>query len=130
MFSLAIDAKEVDAFSTAVAEDGKTLAHPYYQEIERDIATLLKAGYSQSLQDAYERAVFANPVTRAKEVARLQTAEAAKVKENLRLDGLKARKAASANVRPRDTASAPTEPVGSMEDSIRSTLREIRERPH
>lgn len=113
--------KEVEAF----ASDPK---HPYFDEVADDVIVYLNAG--KSIEDAYEKAVFANPVTRAKEIARLQTEQTAKLRENARLDALKAQKAKGANVRSRDTGKAPTEPLGTMEDTMKSTLAEIRSRTH
>jgi hypothetical protein len=113
---------EVEAF----AADKEN--HPYFDELEGDIIAMLNAGFE--LKDAYDKAVWANPTTRAKEIARVQTEHEKKVRENLRLDGLKGRKAASPNVRGRDTSRAPTDPLGTMEDTMLETLREIKSRVH
>ncbi|MBM3347106.1 MAG: hypothetical protein FJY55_11515, partial [Betaproteobacteria bacterium] len=112
-------AKEVEAFAADPA-------HPYFDEVADDIVAMLKAG--AKLADAYEKAVWANPVTRAKEISRLQTEQEKKIRENIRLDGLKAKTAAGATVRSRDTNAAPTEPLGTMEDTMRSTMAAIRSR--
>jgi hypothetical protein len=101
-------------------------AHPYFDEVADEIATFVRSGLS--LQDAYDRAVWANPSTRAKEQARTLTEHEAKLKENARLTALPKRKATSVNVRSADRSTAPTEPVGSMEDTIKAKLREIRTR--
>ena len=101
-------------------------AHPYFDEVGDEIAIFI--GQGKSLQDAYDMAVWANPVTRAKEQARAQTEHEAKLKENARLQSLSKKKAAGVNVQSRDTGRTPTEPLGSMEDTIKSTLREIRQR--
>ena len=45
------------------ANDGN---HPYFDELADEIAIQIKAG--KGLQDAYDTALFANPVTRAKEM--------------------------------------------------------------
>ena len=112
--------KEVDLF----AADAK--AHPYFDEVATDIAAFVSQG--KSLQDAYDMAVWANPVTRAKEQARLLTEHEAKLKENARLTALPKKKAAGVNVRSSGEGTAPTEPVGSLEDTIRSVHRELRGR--
>jgi len=115
--------QEVEAF----AMDAK--AHPYFNEVADDITALLKGGVATSLQDAYDRAVRMNPVTYAKEVAVAQQAEVAKQQENARLNALKAKTAASGNVRSRESKRTPTEPLGTMEDTIKETLRQHRARP-
>jgi hypothetical protein len=80
------------------------------------------------LKDAYERAVYANPVTRQKEIARLQTEADTKLREKSKNEAEAARKAARTNVRSRDTRRTPTEPLGTMDETMKSTLSEIRSR--
>jgi len=113
--------KEVEAF----ASDAK---HPYFDEVADDIVAMIHAG--KSLEDAYEKAVWANPVTRQKEMTRLQTENEAKLKDKAKQEAEKARQAASTNVRGRETRRTPTEPKGTMEDTMKETLREIRTRTH
>jgi hypothetical protein len=121
-------AKEVEAFAS---EKDK---HPYFDEVSDHIVMLMHgakaAGKPVSLQDAYDQAVYANPVTRAKEHARLISEHEAKLKENARLESLPKKKAADLNVRSRETKRTPTEPMGTMEDTIKSTLKNIKERTH
>lgn len=111
---------EVDVFAA------DTKAHPYFDEVADDMQVFLRQGLS--LQDAYDRAVWANPATRTKEQARALTEHEAKLKENARLSSLPKKKAASVNVRNADSNRTPTEPVGSIEDTIKAQLREIRQR--
>lgn len=117
--------QEVDAFAA------DTKAHPYFDEVAADdsprgLSSYLRQGLS--LQDAYDAAVWANPVTRAKEQAAALTAHEAKLKENARLSALPKKRAVGVNVRSTANGTAPTEPTGSMEDTIKTTLREIRAR--
>lgn len=112
--------KELEAFAA------DTKAHPYFDEVATDIAAFVSQG--KSLQDAYEMAVWANPVTRAKEQARVLTEHDAKQKENARLSALPKKRAASVNLKSDGDGKAPTEPLGSLEDTIRSTYRELRQR--
>ena len=114
---------EVEAFS-------KDPANAYFDDVADDIATIIRGAPGTTLKDAYEKAIWANPVTRAKEQAK-QTAELEKkLRENARLDALKASKAASTTVRSRDTRSTPTEPLGTMDDTMRSALAAIKSRAH
>ena len=103
-------------------------AHPYFDEVADHIVIMLKSGVS--LADAYEQAVWANPVTRQKEMARFQTENEAKMKTQAKTEAEAARKASGSNIRSRDTKKTPTEPKGSMEDTIRSSLLEIQARQH
>jgi hypothetical protein len=66
---------------------------PYFNELENDISQLISAGYD--LQTAYEKAVWANPATRAKEMARLD----ADKKETAKKEAELARKRTSANIK-------------------------------
>lgn len=113
--------KEVEAFASDAA-------HPYFNDVADDIVAMIQAG--ASLQDAYEKAVWANPMTRQKEMSRIQTENETKLKEKAKLEAEAAKKASSTNVKSRDTRRTPTEPKGSMEDTMKDTLRSIRERTH
>lgn len=112
--------KEVEVFAA------DTKAHPYFDEVATDIAAFVQQG--KPLQDAYDAAVWANPVTRQKEIARVQTEHEANLKEKARLDALPKKRAAGVNVRAQESGRTPTEPLGSLEDTIRATHREIRGR--
>jgi hypothetical protein len=111
--------KEVEVFAS-------DKAHPYFDECADDIVRFIQQGFP--LGESYEKAVWANPVTRTKELARLQTEKEAKARENARLDALPKKKAASVNLNSRDTRTAPTEPVGSLDETLKSTLRGIRDK--
>lgn len=114
-------AKDVEAFASDPA-------HPYFEEVAEDIVAMIQAGHE--LKDAYEKAIWANPVTRQKEIARLNTENETKLREKAKAEAEKAKKASGSNVRSRDTRKAPTEPKGSMEDTLHETMREINSRAH
>jgi hypothetical protein len=102
---------------TSFAADPK---HSHFESVKGHMAALLQAGQAQSLADAYEQAIYANPVTRTQVLA-LQQAEQ---RAELAKKATAARTAASVNTRPR--ASMPvSQPIGSMEDTIRAKLREM-----
>jgi hypothetical protein len=103
-------------------------SRPYFNEVASHMVNYINAG--DDLQQAYEKAVWANPVTRQKELARLQTEEQAKLKEKSQTDTENVRRATSVNVRGQETRKAPTEPKGSMEDTLRATLSKIKDRAH
>jgi hypothetical protein len=114
-------AKEVSDFAS-------DKANPYFDEVADDIVAMIQTGHS--LKDAYEKAVWANPVTRQKEIARIQTEAAAKLKVAASKEAEAAKRASSANVRGRETRRAPTEPKGTMDETMRDTLEKIRNRAH
>lgn len=118
-------AAETEAEIMAFANDTK--AHPYFWEVANQIGSILKSGMARTLPDAYEQAVWANPVTRAKEIAR-QNGEAQVAAERQRKEHLaQARKASAVNVRSRAQASGAAKPLGNWEDSLTETLAEIRQ---
>lgn len=109
--------QEVEAF----ASDPK---HALFEECYEDIVRFIQSG--DSLQEAYDKAAWANPVTREKQVqARLQT-ETEKARERARLDALPKLKARGVNVKSRETSRTPTDPLGSMEDTMKQTMVSIK----
>jgi hypothetical protein len=128
------DQAELAIKREAVANEVETFANDpanaHFDEVADDIAALMKAYPNLSLKDAYDKAVWANPVTRAKETSRLQQDTEKKLRENARLNALKAKTAASATVRSRDTRRTPTEPIGTMNDTMDEVLKSIRTRTH
>lgn len=101
-------------------------ANLYFGEVAQDMVPFIKQGLP--LKDAYDRAVWANPATRAKEQARLQTEAQEKLKEKAKPEVEAARRAASTNVRGAESRREPTEPTGSMEDTMKQTLANMRRR--
>jgi hypothetical protein len=96
---------EVEAFAADPA-------NAYFDEVADDIVTLIKAG--KPLKEAYEKAVWANPVTRQKEIDRLNKENVTKLREKAKQESDAARKATGSNVRTRDTTKSPTEPKGKL----------------
>lgn len=112
---------QIDKF----ADDGQ---HPLFDEVATDMAKLMEAGLATDLQDAYDKAVFANPATRAKELTRLRAEETerAKAEEKERED--KRRKSMGDHVKTTPTNRNGTVPLGSMDDTLTEKLAEIRSR--
>jgi len=110
---------------TAFAEDP---AHPYFDEVSDQIVAFINAG--EDLEGAYEKAVWANPITRQKEMERLQQEKLSSQSEKEKQRVAKAKKASSTNVRGRNTRNTPTAPNGTMEDTMRETFKDIQSRSH
>lgn len=115
--------QKADSEINAFASDP---ANVHFKEVAADMLPFVNAGLT--LKDAYDKAVWANPVTRQKELSRQQTEAEAKLKEKARAEAEAAQRAAGTNLRGAKTQQAPTEPQGSMEDTMRDTLRKIRAR--
>ena len=92
--------------------------HKHFDSVRGHMQALLQAGQADTLEGAYEQAIYANPQTRslvlAEQQAKLRNASAEKAQA--------AKKAASVNVRSRNPAPQ-TAPVGTMDDTIRGILR-------
>lgn len=106
--------REIDTFAADPA-------HPHFDEVANDIAGLLRSGAAQNLSDAYEKAIWLNPVTRGKEQARLAALETAAAEKRAQ----EARRAASANVRSKSKSAGATAPTGSIDDTLAATLAAI-----
>ena len=121
-------ASEVTTFADAKDEKGNP-KHPYFDECSKHIVALINAGHT--LQEAYEQAVYANPVTREKEIARLQTEKDAALRAKAKQEAERARNASRTNVNSRDTRREPTaSKVGNWEAGMEDTLQEIKARTH
>lgn len=112
---------EIDAFASDPA-------HPYFDEVASDVAALIRGGAAATLADAYEKAVWANPTTRAKEQSRLTAESTARALKEAEAKAQAARKATSANVRSSAKAASGTAALGSIDDTLAATLAEIKSR--
>lgn len=101
-------------------------ANAYFDEVADDIAQLLQSGVAKDLQDAYDKAVWANPVTRAKEQARLTTQATEKARQEAEARAAKAKQAMRANVRTSAKSGSAATPLGSIDDTLSETLAAIR----
>lgn len=112
-------AATVSAEVTAFAEK-----NPYFDEVSGTITQLISSGTAKTLKEAYDQAVWMNPATRAKEIAK-QTAEAA-AKAQAKVTSVK--QATAANVKTRGKSGSTAAPTGTLDDTLDSTLAEIRSR--
>lgn len=113
--------QQMEAHVEAFASDP---AHPYFNELIDDIAKFMEAGAS-SLQQAYDQAVYANPVTRQKEIDRLTAEKLSEQQQaqNTRTD--KIAKSTAADVTTMQRQRNGTVPIGSMDDTLAETLAAI-----
>lgn len=127
--------REQEVIRTKTARDVETFAadakHPYFDEVTDDIVQMISAGHN--LEVAYEKAVWANPVTREKEIARLKTEQETSLREKSQKEADAAKKLKGINVTSRDTRKPPTGMKGTMSnlDSVlKESMREIKSRTH
>ena len=119
--------RTVSAFVSEVGEDGQPL-RPYFNDVADDIVGLLNTGVAKDLADAYNRAIWTNPVTREKEIARIGQVNRAKAEAEAAKAAEARNRANSAKVRTSAKAVTAGSPLGSMDDTLNETLREIQSR--
>ena len=123
-----VRAKNAEAVN-AFASD--TVNNPYFEECADHICMLLKADPKMSLADAYKTAVYANPVTHQKEIARLQKQWETDHRKKMEAAAKAAKKTTSTNVNGRDTTRTPTGQVATLDkldEVLAENLAEIRSR--
>jgi len=113
--------REIDTFATDPA-------HPHFDTLANDIAGLIKAGAAKDLAEAYEKAVWLNPVTRAAEQSRISAETSAKAKADAEAKLQATRKALGANVKSKAKAAGAAAPLGSIDDTLNASLAAIRTR--
>jgi hypothetical protein len=100
--------------------------HVHFKDVGHDMVPFINAGLS--LEAAYEKAIWANPKTRALENARLTAEANAKAAKDEADRVAAAKRAAGANVRTSAKSGSATAPLGSMDDTMAETLAAIRNR--
>lgn len=118
-----------ERFLSAKDDKGQPL-YPFVDNVLDDMSGRVSSirrtnpaiGHEEALKQAYEAAVWANPETRAVLIGQ-QQAQAQQSAETLRK--VAEAKRASAGNMPRRGALPATEPVGSIEDTIRDTYRRL-----
>lgn len=101
----------------------------YFADLADDIAALLRSGVTRDIAVAYEKAMWANPVTREKEQAR-RAAEAESERTRKAAEAAaKAKKAMGANVRSTARSGSPTAPKAtSLDETLEQAYAAIQAR--
>lgn len=103
-------------------------AHPYFNEVADDIRKLFESGMASTLPEAYEKAVYANPTTRAKEIDRLTAERTSKLTEEEKARKEKRSKSQADQVKSTSKAKDGTVPKGSIDDTLQETYDAIQSR--
>lgn len=118
--------QQIEDFKSAKDGQGNAL-HPHFDELEQDMAVLAQVmqaqGKSPTLQDLYEKAVYANPSTRAKVLSAEKQSEEKRAKDEARAKAEKARKASSSVTG--SPASGSSQPLANGRDSSMSLRDQI-----
>lgn len=98
---------------------------PYFGEVSQEMLHLLNTGRRKTVKEAYDEAVWMNPVTRLKEQQRI-TADAANkstVEARKRADA--ARNSSRVNVKSTPARGRPGPPPKSIDDTLNATMDDI-----
>lgn len=107
-------------------------ANLYFENVKDDVALLLESGRAQTLKDAYEMAIWANPETRPLLVAQQAAEAAAAAQTKAREEAAKAKaaqaKASGVSVTgaPTPGAVAPAAPRGSLREELEAAMAAAR----
>jgi hypothetical protein len=112
--------REIEAFANATDEHGNP-KNPFLDDVERDMASLIQSGQVKTLEEAYERAVWANPTTRQKLQEDLQSKAS---REALRKEQEKAKAAQRSSASLRGTGASSPAPDNQGSDNLRETIRQ------
>lgn len=88
----------------------------YFNDVADDIAIMLRANPGLKLEDAYDKAVWANPVTRQREESRIQKEREAYRAKQAQEAAAKAKSASAVSIRTRDTRRTPTGRTGTVQN--------------
>jgi hypothetical protein len=118
--------EQIQNFANEKDGEGQ-LTHPFFAELEAEMTSLAHFERSQGrtpvLQDLYDRALWANPSTREKQLALQQQAEAKRAAEERRAKAEQARRAGSSVTgapSPGQAASTPADM--SLRDTIKANM--------
>lgn len=112
--------QEQASLNSEIASFAADPTHSHFESVRGHMSALLQAGQATSLKDAYEQAVWANPTTRTALIQQQETAKRAEATKTAQT----AKQAASINVRARSSMPV-SQPIGSMDETIRATLRRL-----
>lgn len=97
-----------------------------FDELLDDIIPMVQAG--MSLEEAYTRAQWANPVARERLLVKEREALKAKLAEESRTTTARNGRHSAAKLGPTTVSGKPTAPTGSIDDTLEETLRTINSR--
>jgi len=80
--------------------------HEFFDDVADEMIPFINAGYT--LQESYDKAIWANESTRLKEIERIEKEKVQKIEEEKQSRLAEKQKAKSTNVRHKDTSASPT----------------------
>jgi len=118
----AVVVNEITQFADAKDESGAP-RHPFFEEVFDDLLILAQAeraaGRVPKLDDLYDRAVWANPTTRARQMTSQREAEARKQAEGAKVRSAAALRAGgSVTGAPNGSGASPSAPKSSLREEL------------
>lgn len=104
-----------------------TEAHPFFEEVTEEIKHFITTKAAKTLDEAYNLAVMANPLTKQKMIDRETTKRSEAAAASATEHAGKARKALAGNVRTSGTGRAAAAP-GTIDDTLKAALAKIHAR--
>ena len=92
-------------------------AYPHFEALRNEMAGLLQAGLASDLKEAYDKAIYANPVIRTQIIAKQQADSELVRKAEAAKKAAEAKKAAVINIPRKGTLNSKA-PIGSMDQTI------------
>jgi len=99
-------------------------AHPHFDAVRADMGALIQAGAATTLDEAYQKAVWANPQVREKMLADQRSADEAKRMEAAKARAAAARKATGTQPRP-NGAGSPGQAQGTWQDTLQAETKRL-----
>lgn len=112
--------QDIEAFRNATDETGKP-KHEFFDDLRQDMAKLMKAGITDTLEDAYDRAMYMRPDIRAKLQESQELARRLESERRAKEEAERARRAAS-SVSGSSMAAPDTPDDEDNDDSVRGIL--------
>jgi hypothetical protein len=116
--------REQETLNSEIQRFASDPKNKYFEAVRADMAALLQGQIAKDLPDAYERAVYANPQTRAQMLAEQQAAAEEKRRAEQAAKAQEAKRANAVNLPRRGTVSA-RRPIGTMDETIRETAERL-----
>ena len=116
--------QEQAALNSEISRFSSDPKHSHFEAVRNHMAALLQAQQATTLEEAYDMAVYANPVTRAAVLAEQQAAADAARRAEAAKRTQEAKRAAAVNVSRRGAMPA-KQPIGTMEETIRATAERL-----
>lgn len=103
-------------------------ANVHFNAVSDEMTRLLQMDRNLPLAKAYEMAVWSNPVIRDQEIARINSEKQSQAAKDAQIKATQVRAATAVNVRVQPKVGAATLPLGTMEDTMAETMRDIKSR--